>query len=263
MKHLFCLTFLFAFAIAAHAADKPNVVIILADDLGFGDVSCYGGSVRTPAIDALAQHGMKFTQAYAPSATCTPTRYALLTGEYAWRQPPQKTSILDGDAPLAIELGHTTIASLLKDAGYATGVVGKWHLGLGDGRTRVDFNDSIKPGPNEIGFGYSYIIPATVDRVPSVWVENHHVDKLDLNDPISVSYETNISGEETGLDRKDLLKVGADKQHSGSIHNGISRIGYQKGGKAARFIDEELPLTVVEHRRLLSRITRMSRSFFW
>ena len=189
--------------------------------------------LRRPRLMRLARHGMRCTHAYAPAATCTPSRYSLLTGEYAWRQHAKKTSILDGDAPLAIDVGRTTIASLLKGAGYATGVVGKWHLGLGDGKTRLDFNGSIKPGPIEVGFGYSYIIPATVDRVPTVWVENHHVDNLDLNDPISVSYQTNLSGEESGWDRKDLLKVGADKQHSGSIQNGISRIGYQKGGKTA------------------------------
>jgi len=241
---LACFSF---FLSSSHAADKPNVVIILTDDLGYGDVGCYGGTgAETPAIDRLARGGMLFTNAYAPSATCTPTRFALLTGEYAWRQPAKKTSILDGNAPLAIDVGRTTIATLLKDAGYATGVVGKWHLGLGDGVTPLDFNGTIEPGPCEIGFGYSYIIPATVDRVPSVWIENRHVNNLDLNDPISVSYKTNLSGEESGWERKDLLKVGADKQHSCSIHNGISRIGYQKGGMAARFVDEELPLTVVE-----------------
>ena len=201
------LLFILLFSLATTAlADKPNVVIILADDLGYGDVSCYGGSIRTSAIDAMAQRGMRFTHAYAPAATCTPSRYSLLTGEYAWRQHAKKTSILDGDAPLAIDVGRTTIASLLKGAGYATGIVGKWHVGLGDGKTRLDFNGSIKPGPIEVGFDYSYIIPATVDRVPTVWVKNHHVDNLDLNDPISVSYQTNLSGEESGWDRKDLLR---------------------------------------------------------
>jgi arylsulfatase A-like enzyme len=169
----------------------------------------------------------------------------LLTGEYAWRQKARKNSILAGDAPLCIEPGRVTLPTLLRRAGYFTGVVGKWHLGLGDGQTPVDFNGEIKPGPLELGFAYSHIIPATVDRVPCVWVENHRVVGLDPSDPIVVSYVTNISDEPTGLERPDLLKQKADKQHSDTIIHGISRIGFMKGGKAARFKDEELASTVV------------------
>jgi arylsulfatase A-like enzyme len=225
---------------------KPNIIIILADDLGYGDLGCYGATkIQTPNIDRLAADGVRFTQGYAPSATCTPSRYALLTGEYAWRQKTKTTSILDGDAPLCIEPGRLTLPALLRQAGYHSGVVGKWHLGLGDGKTRVDFNGEVKPGPLEIGFDYCHIIPATVDRVPSVWIENHKVLNLDPADPIQVSYLTNLSDEPTGLERPDLLKQGADKQHSCTIINGISRIGYMKGGKSARFKDEELASTVV------------------
>ena len=225
---------------------KPNILIILADDLGLGDLGCYGAAkIKTPNIDRLAREGVRFTQGYAPSATCTPSRYALLTGEYAWRQKAKKTSILDGDAPLCIEPGRLTLPAMLRQAGYQTGIVGKWHLGLGDGQTRVDFNGEAKPGPLEIGFDYCHIIPATVDRVPTVWIENHKVVRLDPTDPIQVSYLTNIGDEPTGLERPDLLKQGADKQHSCTIINGISRIGYMKGGKSARFKDEELARTVV------------------
>lgn len=226
---------------------KPNIIIILADDLGPGDISCAGATkVRTPHIDRLAADGIRFTQGYAPSATCTPSRFSLLTGEYAWRQKAKNNTILDGDAPLCIEPGRQTIPAMLRSAGYRTGVVGKWHLGLGDGRTRVDFNGEIKPGPLEIGFDYSYIIPATVDRVPSVWIENHRVVGLDPGDPISVSYLNNISDEPTGLEHPELLtRYGADRQHSNTIINGISRIGFMKGGKSARFKDEELATTVV------------------
>ena len=235
-----------AFAAAAESPAKPNIIVILADDLGPGDMSCAGATkVQTPNIDRLAADGVRFTNGYAPSATCTPSRYALLTGEYAWRQKAKNNTILDGDAPLCIEPGRRTLPAMLRDAGYRTGVVGKWHLGLGDGQARVDFNGDVKPGPLEIGFDYCHIIPATVDRVPSVWIENRRVTNLDPADPIAVSYLSNISDGPTGIDRPDLLKQGADKQHSCTIINGISRIGYMKGGTSARFKDDELASTVV------------------
>jgi len=231
---------------AQPSASTPNIVLILADDLGYGDLGCYGArTIRTPHLDRLAREGLRLTQAYAPSSTCTPTRYSVMTGEYAWRQKARKTSILDGDAPSAIEPGRLTLPAMLRQQGYKTGVVGKWHLGLGDGQTPVDFNGEIKPGPLEIGFDYCHIIPATVDRVPCVWIENRRVVNLDPADPIRVSYVTNLSEEPTGLEHPELLKQPADKQHACTIINGISRIGYMRGGKAARFKDEELPDTVV------------------
>ncbi len=243
-----CLGVILALAHTTFAAtpSKPNIVLILADDLGYGDLGCYGATkIKTPNMDRLAAEGLRFTRGYAPSSTCTPSRFSLLTGEYAWRQKDRKNGILDGDAPLCLEPGRLTLPAMLHKAGYQTGIVGKWHLGLGDGQTPVDFNKEIKPGPIEAGFDYCYIIPATVDRVPNVWIENHKVVGLDPADPITVSYVTNISEEPTGLERPDLLKQKADKQHSGTIINGISRIGFMKGGKAARFKDEELAPTVV------------------
>ncbi len=232
---------------ASEPQAKPNMIIILADDLGPGDMSCAGATkIKTPNIDRLAAEGVRFTQAYAPSATCTPSRYSMLTGEYAWRQKAKNNAILDGDAPLCIEPGRFTLPEMLREAGYQTGIVGKWHLGLGDGKTKVDFNGEVKPGPLEVGFDYCHIIPATVDRVPSVWIENHQVRNLDPSDPIEVSYLKNISSEPTGLEHPELLsRYGADKQHSNTIINGISRIGYMSGGKSARFKDEELASTVV------------------
>lgn len=239
-----CIALLFA--LQPLQAAKPNIVLIVADDLGYGDPGGYGATrIKTPNIDKLASAGVRFTQGYAPSSTCTPSRFSLLTGEYAWRQKNRKNSILDGDAPLCIAPGRLTLPAMLRNAGYKTGIVGKWHLGLGDGKTPVDFNSEIKPGPLEVGFDESYIIPATVDRVPSVWIDGHKVVGLDPADPISVSYITNIGDEPTGTERPDLLKQKADKQHSDTIINGISRIGFMKGGKAARFKDEELASTVV------------------
>src|SRR5438093_1482835 len=142
-----------AIAGPGHAAEPkgrpPNVVFILADDLGYGDAGCYGATkVKTPNLDRLAAAGLRFTDGHAAAATCTPSRYALMTGEYAWRK--KGTGVLPGDAAALITPGRTTLASMLKRAGYATGCVGKWHLGLGDGN--VDWNGEIKPGPNEIGF---------------------------------------------------------------------------------------------------------------
>lgn len=226
---------------AATREPLPNIVLIIADDLGYGDVGCYGAhGVDTPNIDRLAARGLRFTQAYAPSSTCTPSRYALLTGEYPWRQPPKQTAILDGDAPLAITPGTPTLPVLLKRAGYANALIGKWHLGLGDGRLPVDFNGAIEPGPLEIGFDSAFFIPATVDRVPCVFIENHRVHNLDPEDPITVSYQRRIGHDPVGHEHPELLKVGADRQHADTIVNGISRIGHMTGGARARWVDEDI-----------------------
>lgn len=231
----------------ATAADRPNIVLIVADDLGYGDLGCYGATaIPTPNLDRLAAQGRRFTHAYGPAATCTPSRYALLTGEYAWRLPEKKTAILDGDAPLNITPGRATLATILRTAGYATGLVGKWHLGLGDGEHPVDFNAEIKPGPLEIGFDSAFFIPATVDRVPTVFIENHRVASLDPADPIRVSYRTRVNPEPTGLERPDLLKVGAEAIHSNVIVNGISRIGSMAGGMKARWVDENIADTLAQ-----------------
>ncbi|MDP5169029.1 MAG: arylsulfatase [Bacteroidia bacterium] len=216
---------------------SPNIVIIYMDDLGYGDLSAYGATeLSTPNIDRLANGGMRFTNGYASSATCSPSRYALLTGSYPWRN--ENAKILPGTAPLLIDTAQATLPTMLRSKGYHTGIVGKWHLGLGDGQ--VDWNSRISPGPNEVGFDYSYIMAATQDRVPTVYIKNGFVDNLDPNDPIKISYQENFEGEPTGKDNPELLKMKWHHGHNNSIVNGIPRIGFMKGGDSAKWVDEEM-----------------------
>lgn len=226
------------------AQSKPNILIIYADDLGIGDVSAYGkGKLATPNIDKLAQGGVRFTNAYATSATCTPSRYALLTGQYPWRNPRAK--ILTGDAPALLDTAQNTIADLVKTQGYRTGVVGKWHLGLGNGN--MDWNQPIQQNPNDLGFDYSFIMAATTDRVPTVYIENRRVLGLSPADPLQVSYEKNFPGEPTALTNPELLtKQKWHHGHNQSVHNGIPRIGFMRGGKAALWQDETMGDVFVE-----------------
>src|SRR5687768_2668885 len=193
------------------AAQTPNIVVIYADDLGYGDVSAYGArALATPHIDRLAKAGLRFTDAHSPAATCTPSRYALLTGEYAFRKPG--TGVLPGDAALVIEPGRTTVPSMLRKAGYTTGVVGKWHLGLGP-KGGPDWNGDITPGPLDVGFDYSYIMAATGDRVPTVYVENRRVVGLDPADPITVSYTAPLGNWPTGKANPELLTMASSHGH--------------------------------------------------
>ena len=222
---------------------KPNVVLIYVDDLGYGDLSCYGATkISTPNIDKLAKQGIRFTNAHATSATCTPSRFALMTGIYPWRKAG--TGILPGDAALIVPTDKTTLPSLFQKAGYQTGIVGKWHLGLGD-QLEKEWNGELKPGPNEVGFDYSFIFPATADRVPSVFVENHKVVALDSSDPIQVDYYKKVGNDPTGKENPELLKMRSSLNHghNNTIVNGIGRIGYMSGGNKARWTDEEMPLT--------------------
>mgnify|MGYP000705678136 CR=1 FL=1 len=219
--------------------NRPNVVFIYADDIGYGDLSCNGAkTIHTPNVERLAKMGVRFTNAHSAAATSTPSRYAMLTGEYAWRK--EGTGIADGDAASIIRPERYTMADMFKEAGYSTGVVGKWHLGLGDKGGEQDWNKPLKPGTNDIGFDYSFIMAATGDRVPCVFVENDRVINLDPNDPIQVSYKKNFPGEPTGKDNPELLKMHPSHGHNQSIVNGISRIGYMKGGKSALWQDEDI-----------------------
>lgn len=219
------------------ATNTPNIVIIYTDDLGYGDISANGATeINTPNIDKLANNGVRFTNGYASSATCTPSRYALLTGGYPWKNANAR--ILPGTAPLIIGTKQMTIPKMLKTKGYHTGIVGKWHLGLGSGN--VNWNQTVSPGPNEVGFDYSYIMAATQDRVPTVYIENGDVVGLDPNDPIEIDYKNNYEGQPTGLDNPELLKMKWHHGHNSTIVNGIPRIGFMKGGEAAKWVDEDM-----------------------
>src|SRR5688572_27022400 len=224
-------------AFGAGAIARPNVVFIMSDDIGYGDLGCYGAQrVKTPHLDRIAKEGLRFTDAHAPASVCTPTRLAFMTCRCAWRQPGTCTA--PGNATLRIPTNVPTAASVLKYAGYNTGLVGKWHLGLGT--SEPDFNRQLKPGPNEVGVDSAFFIPATGDRVPCVFVEDHRVVGLDPKDPIRISYAAPIGNEPLGSTHPQLLKIKADAGHSKAIVNGISRIGYMTGGTAALWRDEDI-----------------------
>jgi arylsulfatase A-like enzyme len=175
---------------APAAGERPNIVVILADDLGYGDVACYGATkVRTPSIDRLAQEGMRFTQGHSPASVCTPSRYNLMTGRYCWRTWAGHGTVWAND-PLLIDEGRVTLASLLKRAGYVTGYVGKWHLGFGrpgtagwDELLGPDFNAELRPGPLDLGFDRFFGMPA-VGQHPNIYIDGRRVVGLDPSDPI-------------------------------------------------------------------------------
>ncbi len=160
---------------AEPAVRPPNIVFILADDLGYGDLPCYNkaSKIPTPNLDRLAAQGMRFTDAHTPSSVCTPTRYGILTGRYCWRTS-LKSGVLNGYSPLLIEPKRLTVASLLKRHGYVTAGFGKWHLGLGDG-AKTDFNKPLRPGPCSVGFDSFFGIPASLDMPPYVFIDNEGV----------------------------------------------------------------------------------------
>jgi arylsulfatase A-like enzyme len=211
--------------LSAEQKAPPNVIVILSDDVGWGDPGCYGGSkMKTPNLDTLAREGLRFTDAHASASVCTPTRYSLLTGQYSWRLDAVglNKGVANGASPLLIPTAATTLPKLMKSAGYRTGAVGKWHLGFGN--SKPDFNQDLTPGPLETGFDGFFGLPATNDRIPTVLVRDHRVENLDPADPIEYSYE------EPSDPNSPLRKYAS----------GGSRIGWMSGGKAAQWKDTEL-----------------------
>lgn len=232
---------------STQAPQKPNVIVILADDLGYGDLKCYGAkNVETPHVDKLASEGIRFTNAHTVAATSTPSRYSLLTGEYAWRRPD--TDIAAGDVKMIIRPEQYTMADMFKSAGYATAAIGKWHLGLGVKTGGQDWNAPLPAALGDLGFDYHYIMAATADRVPCVFIENGKVANYDPSDPIEVSYTKNFPGEPTGKDNPELLyNLHPSNGHDMSIVNGISRIGFMKGGGKALWKDENIADSITVH----------------
>jgi arylsulfatase A len=171
---------------------KPNIVFILADDLGYGDVGCYGAArIETPRIDRLARDGVRFTDAHSVAAVCNPSRYSILSGTYLWHAQRKN------DYSLYFHDGQVTLPALLKSAGYQTAALGKWHNGFGRNGD-PDWNGELKPGPLEIGFDYFFGTPRTHNEPPLVFVENHHVIGLDPADPIRIDKTKGPHGEMLG-----------------------------------------------------------------
>jgi len=225
---------------------RPNVLVIMTDDVGYGDFSCYGAKrVHTPNIDRLAANGVRFTDAHACASTSTPSRYGFLTGEYPFRRPG--TDVAAGNAAMVIHPEQFTLADLFKAAGYTTAAIGKWHLGLGSRTAQQDWNGQIDLTPADLGFDYSCIMAATADRVPCVFIENGRVRNYDASAPIQVSYRSNFSGEPTGKSNPELLRLRPSHGHDMSIVNGISRIGFMKGGGKALWKDENIADSIADY----------------
>ena len=227
--------------------EQPNVIVILADDLGYGDLECFGAkNVSTPNVNRLAEQGIKFTNTHAVAATSTPSRYSLLTGEYAWRRPG--TDVAPGNAGMIVRPEMYTMADMFKNTGYRTAAIGKWHLGLGDKTGEQDWNAPLPSSLSDIGFDYHYIMAATADRVPCVFIEDGKVANYDPEHPIYVNYYKNFEGEPTGHDNPELLyNQRSSHGHDMSIVNGIGRIGFMKGGGKALWKDENIADSITSH----------------
>ena len=241
---LFFVTAVLLTGLTGFAVEKPNVVIIYGDDVGYGDVGVYGSKkIPTPNLDQLAAEGLRFTDGHCSASTCTPSRYSLLTGEMPFRK--EGTGIARGTANMIISPDQLTLADVFQQSGYKTAVIGKWHLGLDD--EEIDWNKRIAPGPEALGFDHYFMIPATNDRTPCVYIENGTIVNLDPKDPITVSYRGRIDDSVAGtrypdarLNPEAITVYKGDAYHSATVINGLGRIGYMKGGKSALFKDENM-----------------------
>ncbi|MBT8037152.1 MAG: arylsulfatase [Verrucomicrobiae bacterium] len=249
----------------AQASSTPNVVIIYSDDVGFGDLGAYGSKlIPTPHLDELAAEGLKFTDGHCSAATCTPSRFSMLTGIHGFRHGVR---ILAPNAPMAIKPEMFTLPRMFKKAGYETAVIGKWHLGIGDGKTAVDWNADVKPGPLEIGFDYSFLLPSTNDRVPCVYLENYRVRNLDPKDPLYVSpkapkgFQGTVYPDGT-KDRSAMTYYPSTHGHNNSVINGIGRIGYMWGGKSALWNDETMADEFVNQAKKYLSTRKKNQPFF-
>lgn len=261
---LLLVTVMVMAAATASAAGRPNVVIIYGDDVGYGDVGAYGSKlIPTPHLDKLASQGIMFTDGHCSAATCTPSRFSMLTGIHGFRH---NVRILAPNAPMKIKPDMFTLPQLFKKAGYNTAVVGKWHLGLGDGKTPVDWNGDVKPGSLEVGFDYSFLLPSTNDRVPCVYLENYRVVNLDPKDPLFVGKKPEgvkcteyPNGKQ---DRSAMTYYPSSHGHNSSVINGIGRIGYQWGGKSALWDDETMADEFVKQARKYIASQSRNKPFF-
>ena len=228
---------------------RPNVVLIYGDDVGFGDLGCYGAEkIPTPNLDRLAAGGLRFTDGHCAAGTCTPSRFALLSGVHGFRSGVR---VLPPNARLTIGVDAWTLPDTFKAAGYRTGVVGKWHLGLGAEGAPVDWNGAVKPGPMELGFDESFLLPSTNDRVPCVYLEGHEVVGLDPGDPLFVGKLKDLPEGSTSYPngRKEpeaMTYYPSSHGHNQSVINGIGRIGYMAGGASALWDDETMADVFVE-----------------
>ncbi|MDF7822512.1 arylsulfatase [Pontiellaceae bacterium B12227] len=241
-----------ALSLTVFGADRPNVIIIYGDDVGYGDVGAYGSKmIPTPNIDRLAAEGIRFTDGHCAAATCSPSRYSMLTGIHGFRDG---VSILPPNAPLSISTEILTLPKLFQQAGYTTGVVGKWHLGIGAKDVPTDWNGDVKPGPLEIGFNKSFLLPSTNDRVPCVYLDGHRVVNLDPNDPLFVERKLPAIRKHKGSTQYPDAKKNPEAMtyyksthgHNNSVIGGIGRIGFMAGGKSALWNDETMADKFVE-----------------
>lgn len=243
MRPLSVLLFLLLSCALVPAQDRrPNVVVLYGDDVGYADLGCYGAEkIPTPNLDRLAAQGLRFTDGHCSAATCTPSRFSLLTGRHGFRH---KVRVLPPNAPMTIREDMLTLPEVFRAKGYRTAVVGKWHLGIGDGKQPVDWNGRVAPGPLEIGFDYSFLMPSTNDRVPCVYLEGHDVVGLDAADPLFVGKKpkgfTGTIYPDGRKDRSAMTYYPSSHGHNQSVIGGIGRIGYMWGGRSALWNDETM-----------------------